>query len=201
MLSMLWAKSSGNAFQAGDRMILYAAIATLPFAFPALAAVARRRGLVDLDRDRRDRRVRADPAADRRLAAVSRGPPERPGQLPQRHRAAVRAPVLAADRRRRDPDATAAGCARRRSRSATLCLGLAFLTQSRGIVLGLAVGGVRRARARPRPGAPGVGGRRCRSPASPRPSPVLLQAVPRVRRRQARHRRTTSRSPPRRSRS
>jgi hypothetical protein len=34
MLSMLWAKSSGNAFQAGDRMILYAAIATLPFAFP-----------------------------------------------------------------------------------------------------------------------------------------------------------------------
>ena len=34
MLSMVWAKSSGNAFEAGDRMILYAAIATLPFAFP-----------------------------------------------------------------------------------------------------------------------------------------------------------------------
>ena len=34
MLSMVWAKSSGNAFLAGDRMVLYAAIATLPFAFP-----------------------------------------------------------------------------------------------------------------------------------------------------------------------
>src|SRR5579864_4553638 len=43
IVSMLWAKSPGSAFEGGDRMVLYAAIITLPFALPssrsALAAV------------------------------------------------------------------------------------------------------------------------------------------------------------------
>jgi len=139
MLSMFWAKSSGNAFQAGDRMILYAAIATLPFAFPvsrrslaaagwsisigigAVAVYVLIRLLID--------------GSPLFLAGRLNGPVNYRNATALLFALPFWPLIVAAATRsyRRGIRACAFGVA-------TLCLGLAFLTQSRGIVLGLAVG-------------------------------------------------------------
>jgi O-Antigen ligase len=139
MLSMLWAKSSGNAFQAGDRMILYAAIATLPFAFPvsrsslaaagwsisigigAVAMYVLIRLLIDGSPLFLAGRLNG-PVNYRNATALLFALPFWPlivAAATRSYRRGLRASAFAV---------------------ATLCLGLAFLTQSRGIVLGLAVG-------------------------------------------------------------
>lgn len=140
LLSMLWAKSSGAAFQASDRMILYAAIVTLPFALPvsrsSLAAVgwAVSAGigaiaLYVLIRMRVD-------GVPLFLAGRLNGP------INYRNATALLFAlpvwpfiVAAASRANRRPVRAAALAL------ATLCLGLAFLTQSRGILIGLGLGG------------------------------------------------------------
>ena len=140
MLSMLWAKSSGDAFTAADRMILYAAIATLPFALPmsrrtlAAAGWAIAAGigvlavyvLVRLLADGAPLflagRLNA-PVDYRNATALLFALPVWPfivATASRSNRRFVRAAALSL---------------------ATLCLGLAFLTQSRGILLGLAAGG------------------------------------------------------------
>ena len=139
MLSMVWAKSSGNAFEAGDRMILYAAIATLPFAFPlprrslaaagwsisigigAVALYVLIRLLID--------------GSPLFLAGRLNGPVNYRNATALLFALPFWPLIVAASARsyRRGLRASAFAVA-------TLCLGLAFLTQSRGIVLGLAVG-------------------------------------------------------------
>ena len=139
MLSMVWAKSSGNAFEAGDRMILYAAIATLPFAFPlprrslaaagwsisigigAVALYVLIRLLID--------------GSPLFLAGRLNGPVNYRNATALLFVLPFWPLIVAASARsyRRGLRASAFAVA-------TLCLGLAFLTQSRGIVLGLAVG-------------------------------------------------------------
>ena len=140
MLSMVWAKSSGNAFEAGDRMILYAAIATLPFAFPvsrrslaaagwsisigigAVAVYVVIRLLIDGSPLFLAGRLNG-PVNYRNATALLFALPFWPlvvAAATRTYRRGLRAAAFAV---------------------ATLCLGLAFLTQSRGILLGLAVGG------------------------------------------------------------
>ncbi len=139
MLSMVWAKSSGNAFEAGDRMILYAAIATLPFAFPvsrrslaaagwsisigigAVAVYVLIRLLIDGFPLFLAGRLNG-PVNYRNATALLFALPFWPlvvAAATRTYRRGLRAAAFAV---------------------ATLCLGLAFLTQSRGILLGLAVG-------------------------------------------------------------
>ena len=139
MLSMVWAKSSGNAFEAGDRMILYAAIATLPFAFPvsrrslaaagwaisigigAVAVYVLIRLLIDGSPLFLAGRLNG-PVNYRNATALLFALPFWPlvvAAATRTYRRGLRAAAFAV---------------------ATLCLGLAFLTQSRGILLGLAVG-------------------------------------------------------------
>ena len=199
MLSMVWAKSSGNAFEAGDRMILYAAIATLPFAFPlprrslaaagwsisigigAVALYVLIRLLID--------------GSPLFLAGRLNGPVNYRNATALLFALPFWPLIVAASARsyRRGLRASAFAVA-------TLCLGLAFLTQSRGILLGLAVGacialalGPDRVR---RAWVAGAVGR----PASPRPRRCCCAPSTRSRR-QGWSPRTTSRSPPRRWRS
>jgi hypothetical protein len=140
LLSMLWAQSSASAFQAGDRMCLYAAIATLPFVVPvsrrALAAAGWSimvgisgialyvlvRLLIDGSPLYLAGRLNG-PVNYRNATALLFAMPFWPlvvAAASKSYRRFVRAAGLAV---------------------ATLCLGLVFLTQSRGILLGLAVGG------------------------------------------------------------
>ena len=141
MLSMLWAQSSGNAFVAGDRMILYAAIATLPFVLPlprrslasagwaltagigAVAVYVLVRLLID--------------GAPLYLAGRLNGPINYRNATALLFALPVWPAVVAAAARSYRRGVRAAALA-----LATLCLGLAFLTQSRGILLGLGAGGV-----------------------------------------------------------
>jgi hypothetical protein len=140
LASMLWAKSSGAAFQGADRMILYAAIATLPFALPvsrsSLAAVgwAISAGIGAIAIYVLIRmRINGTPLY---LAGRLNSP------IGYRNATALlfALPVWpfiisAATRTNRRPvRATALALA-------SLCLGLAFLTQSRGILIGLCLGG------------------------------------------------------------
>jgi len=140
MLSMLWAQSSGNAFSTAGTMILYAAIATLPFALPisrralaaagwsiavgiaAIAVYVLVRTLID--------------GAPLFLAGRLNGP------INYRNATALLFalpvwPFIIAAATRRNRRGVRAGALS----MATLGLGLAFLTQSRGILLGIAVGG------------------------------------------------------------
>ena len=141
MLSMLWAQSSASAFAAGDRTILYAAIATLPFVLPlsrrslaaagwaliagigAVAVYELIRLIVDGSPVFLAGRLNG-PVNYRNATALLFAMPVWPG-------------VVAAAARSYRRGLRAAGLA-----MATLCLGLAFLTQSRGIVIGLVAGGV-----------------------------------------------------------
>ncbi len=141
MLSMLWAQSSGDAFIAADRMILYATIATLPFVLPlsrrslASAGWALTAGigavavyvLVRLVVD----------GAPLYLAGRLNGPVNYRNATALLFALPVWPAIVAASAHgyRRGVRATALALA-------TLCLGLAFLTQSRGILLGLGAGGV-----------------------------------------------------------
>ena len=139
LLSMLWATSAGDAFIAGDRMILYAAIATLPFVLPlprrslAMAGWAITAGIGVI-------------AVYVLVRLLSNGGPlflagRLNGPINYRNATALlfAMPVLpcvvavASRTYRRGIRAAALGLA-------TLCLGLAFLTQSRGILLGLGAG-------------------------------------------------------------
>lgn len=140
MLSMLWAQSSAGAFEAGNRMILYAAIVTLPFALPmsrrTLAAVgwsvAAGIGAI---------------AVYVLVRLLAHGAPLfLAGRLngPVNYRNATALlfalpvwPFIIAAAAKSNRRVLRAGSLS----LATLCVGLAFLTQSRGILLGLAVGG------------------------------------------------------------
>jgi hypothetical protein len=141
MLSMTWAQSSGDAWIAGNRVVLYAAIATLPFVLPlsrrSLAAagwsiaigigaigvyvlLALLFGNTSLFLAGRLN----GPVNYRNATALLFAMPFWPlvvAASARHYRRGVRAAALAV---------------------ATLCLGLAFLTQSRGILIGLVVGGV-----------------------------------------------------------
>jgi hypothetical protein len=139
LLSMLWAQSSGNAFLAGNRVILYAAIATLPFAFPvrrralalagwsipvgigAIAFYVLIRLLID--------------GAPLFLAGRLNGPVNYRNASALLFALPFWPLVLAAATRGYRRSIRAGAFA-----TATLCLGLAFLTQSRGILLGLGAG-------------------------------------------------------------
>ena len=139
LLSMLWAKSSGSAFQAADRMILYAAIVSLPFALPisrsSLAAVGWA--------------VSAGIGAIAVYVLIRLGVNGVPLMLAGRLNSPIgyrnatallfALPVwpfiiFAATRTNRRPLRAAAFAL------AVLCLGLVFLTQSRGILIGLVLG-------------------------------------------------------------
>jgi hypothetical protein len=140
MLTMLWAKSPANAFLAADRMILYAAIATLPFALPAsrrslaaagwaisvgigaIAVYVLIRLLID--------------GLPLFLAGRLNGPVNYRNATALLFALPVWPLVIATATRsyRRWVRASAFAIA-------VLCLGLAFLTQARGIVIGLALGG------------------------------------------------------------
>jgi hypothetical protein len=139
-LSMLWAQSPGDALTGTGRMILYAAIATLPFALPlsrrslaaagwsiaagigAIALYVLVRLLID--------------GAPLFLAGRLNGPIDYRNATALLFALPVWPFVLA----------TACHSYRRAVRAgalslAMLCLGLAFTTQSRGILIGLAAGG------------------------------------------------------------
>ncbi len=140
ILSMLWAQSSGDAFAAGGSMILYAAVATLPFALPlsrrtlaaagwsisigigAVAVYVLVRLLIAPAPLFLAGRLNA-PIDYRNATALLFVLPVWPfivAAAAKSYRRAVRATAMSL---------------------ATLDLGLAFLTQSRGILLGLAAGG------------------------------------------------------------
>jgi hypothetical protein len=141
LLSMLWAQSPASAFQAGDRTVLYAAIATLPLMLPAPRRALARAGwaitagigaigvfiLIRL-------LVDGGPLF---LAGRLNGPVNYRNATALLFAMAVPPCIVAAAGRtyRRSVRATALALA-------TLCLGLAFLTQSRGILLGLGLGEV-----------------------------------------------------------
>jgi hypothetical protein len=140
LLSMLWASSSADAWIAADRTILYAALFTLPFAFSlprtslAAAGWSLSAGisvvalytlghlLVDGSSLFLAGRLNA-PVNYRNATALLFALPVWPlviATAARPYRRGVRAAAFAL---------------------ATLCLGLAFLTQSRGIVIGLLAGG------------------------------------------------------------
>jgi hypothetical protein len=141
LLSMLWAQSAGDAFIAADRMMLYAAVSTLPFVLPlprrslALAGWAVTAGigviavivLVEL----------LHGGASLFLAGRLNAPINYRNATAALFAMGVLPCIVAAATRsyRRGVRGVALGLA-------TLCLGLAFLTQSRGILLGLAAGEV-----------------------------------------------------------
>lgn len=140
MLSMLWAQSSADAFQAGNRMVLYAAFATLPFALPlprrtlaaagwAIAAAIGAIALYVLVRLLID-------GSPLFLAGRLNGPVNYRNATALLFALPVWSFIVAAAGRgyRRPVRAAALSLA-------VMCLGLAFLTQSRGILLGLAAGG------------------------------------------------------------
>jgi tetratricopeptide (TPR) repeat protein len=139
MLSMLWAASPQDAFAAADRTILYAAIATLPFAFPAsrrslaLVGWAITAGIGAIAVYVLVRLLTDGGALF--LAGRLNGPINYRNATALLFAIAVPPCVVAAAGRspRRALRAGALSLA-------TLCLGLAFLTQSRGILLGLGAG-------------------------------------------------------------
>lgn len=140
LLSMLWAKSSGSAFQAADRMSLYAAIVTLPFALPisrrSLAAVgwAVSAGIgavavyVMI-------RLRVD-GAPLFLAGRLNAPIDYRNATALLFALPVWPFVIAAAAKTNRRPLRAAALS-----LASLCLGLTFMTQSRGILIGLCLGG------------------------------------------------------------
>jgi tetratricopeptide (TPR) repeat protein len=139
LASMLWAQSAADALQAGDEMILYAAIATLPFVLPlprrALAAAgwAMIAGLgavalyvlVGL----------LTHGSSLYLAGRLNAPIDYRNATALLFAIPVAPCIVAAAARgyRRPLRAAALGLS-------TLCLGLTFLTQSRGVLIGLAAG-------------------------------------------------------------
>ncbi len=140
MLSMLWAASSADAWQAANRTLLYAAIATLPFVIPVarrslvlagwsipigigLIAVYTLIGLLH-------------EGASLFLAGRLNAPVNYRNATALLFALAFWPLIVACATRSYRRGVRAAALS-----MATLCLGLAFLTQSRGILLGLAGGG------------------------------------------------------------
>jgi hypothetical protein len=140
LLSMLWADSKVDAWVAGNQGILYAAIVTVPVMLPmsrrALAtagwAVAVGIGLIGVYTLAQ---LLTDGGAQF-LAGRLNGPINYRNATALLFSLPVWPLVIAAASRDNHRSLRAAALS-----LATLCLGLAFLTQSRGIVLGLAVGG------------------------------------------------------------
>jgi O-antigen ligase len=140
MLSMLWAKSPASAFEAGDRVTLYAAIATLPFVVPvSRRALAAAGWSITVG-------IGAIAVYVLVRLLIHGSPLFLAGRLngPVNYRNATALlfampfwPLVVATASRTNRRSVRAGGLS----VATLCLGLAFLTQSRGILLGLAVGG------------------------------------------------------------
>ena len=141
LLSMIWAQSSGDAFVAGDRMILYAAITTLPFVLPlSLRALVATGWSITLGVGAIALYVLVRllaHGAPLYLAGRLNGPVDYRNATALLFALAVWPGVIAASARSYRRGIRAGALA-----LATLCLGLAFLTQSRGIVLGLAIGAV-----------------------------------------------------------
>jgi O-antigen ligase len=141
LLSALWAESPGRALEGGGRTLLYAALVTLALATLASPAQARRVGALLVAGV-------AGIAAVTVVQMLSDGPLQfLAGRLdePVGYRNATAClfgfafwPLVAAAARR-DPGVALRGLA---LGGATLMLALAFLTQARGVVLGLALGGV-----------------------------------------------------------
>ncbi len=141
LLSMLWAQSSADAFEGADRLILYAAITTVPFVLPlsrraliaagwsitvgigAIAGYVLERLLVH--------------GAPLFLAGRLNGPIDYRNGTAVLFALGIWPAVIAAAARSYRRWVRAGAMA-----TATLCTGLAFLTQSRGVLLGLAVGAV-----------------------------------------------------------
>jgi hypothetical protein len=141
LASMLWAQSAGDAFMAGNRMLLYAAIATLPFVLPlprralglagwavtaglcAVAVFVLVRLLLDPSPLFLAGRLNS-PVNYRNATALLFAMPAPPCIVAAAGRGYPR-PLRAL---------ALALC--------TLCRGLVFLTQSRGILIGLAAGEV-----------------------------------------------------------
>jgi hypothetical protein len=141
LLSMVWAQSSGDAFVAGDRMILYAAITTLPFVLPlSFRALVATGWSITLGVGAIALYVLVRLLAHGAplfLAGRLNGPVDYRNATALLFALAVWPGVIAASARSYRRGIRAGALA-----LATLCLGLAFLTQSRGIVLGLAIGAV-----------------------------------------------------------
>ena len=141
MASMLWAQSAGDAFAAADRWILYAAIATLPMALPLprrslAAATWALAGAIVVVATYVLIRLMIN-GAPLFLAGRLNGPINYRNATALLFALPVWPAVIAASTGRYPRAARALALG-----AATLCVGLAFLTQSRGIVLGLALGGV-----------------------------------------------------------
>jgi hypothetical protein len=141
MASMLWAQSASDAFAAADRWILYAAIATLPLALPLprrslAAATWALAGAITIVAAYVLIRLMIN-GAPLFLAGRLNGPINYRNATALLFALPVWPAVIAASTSRYPRGARALAFG-----AATLCLGLAFLTQSRGIVLGLALGGV-----------------------------------------------------------
>ena len=141
MLSMLWAQSPSSAFAAGDRTLLYAVMATLPLVLPAP-----RRALA-IGGWAMTAGIGAIAVYVTVQLLINPGPLFLAGRLnaPVDYRNATALLFALAI-----PPCLVAAAARSYRRSlragalalATLCLGLVFLTQSRGILLGLGAGEV-----------------------------------------------------------
>jgi hypothetical protein len=140
-VSMIWAQSSGAAFAAGDRLVLYAAIATLPFALPlsrrslAAAGWSLTVGVAVIAVYVLIRLLVDGPPLY--LAGRLNGPIDYRNATALLFALAVWPGVIAAASRSYRRWVRASGLS-----LAVLCLGLTFLTQSRGIVLGLAIGAI-----------------------------------------------------------
>jgi len=139
-LSVLWAQSRGSAWIGADRTVLYATIATIPFALPvtrrALAAAAWAPvGGIGLIAAYTLVRLLADGTA-MFLAGRLNGPVNYRNATALLFAMPVWPLVMIMAAR-----GLARGIRAGAFATTVLCLGLAFLTQSRGILLGLGVGG------------------------------------------------------------
>jgi hypothetical protein len=139
MLSMLWAQSPGDAFAGGNRLVLYAAVATLPFVLPlsrqtmSMAGWAITAGIGAIAIYILDRLLSGDGSVF--LAGRLNAPIDYRNATALLFALPVLPCVVAAASRTylRSVRAAMLGLS-------TLCLGLSFLTQSRGILIGLVAG-------------------------------------------------------------
>lgn len=139
MVSMLWAQSSGDAFAAADRVVLYAALCTLPFVLPlrrgdlAAAGWAITAGVAAVALFTLLQLLAGDDSLF--LAGRLNGPINYRNGTALLFALPVWPLIMAAAKRAWQRSLRALAFA-----AAVLCLGLVFLTQSRGILLGLLAG-------------------------------------------------------------
>jgi O-antigen ligase len=141
ILSMLWASSKGDAWIGGLRSVLYAAIVTMPFILPMSRRTLARAGWavsvgIGLVGVYTLIRLLID-GSPMFLAGRLNGPINYRNATALLFALPVWPMVMAAAARDNQRSIRAGALS-----LATMCLGLAFLTQSRGILLGLALGGI-----------------------------------------------------------